>query len=439
MVASFIVAQHYKREWSLMKKSVLGIVLVSVLIFTLCTAGGLAAPAVTITYWDFISYGGDDPRGKAMAENIASFESKNPGIKVKVETVPYPQISSRLIQATATKKTPDVIRIQDMFLSLNVAAGTLAPLDAYARGHNWNDSLIPKKAVVFNKKIVAIPHDVRCPVLEYRADLLQKKGLKVPQTWDELGKTGALLSENGVSGFEMGLSRADLASNLIETFTAMLWDAGGEVFDKNGRAAFNSKAGVKVVQTLYDLMFKYKAMSKESLGDTYNSIHQGLQSGTIAMGTLGTHRVNTVRIQGGLGDRLQTAPLPGFSRNKPATTLMFYFTLAMGSYPTDKEAAWKFIDFMTSREAELRRAKAGELPIRLSTYNDPSCQGKEILMWKDYMAKHGRTFRYPEQWEQFSVMFADTMQKIMLKQSQIKPALDALAKEYNALAAQSGK
>jgi len=419
-----------------MKKSILGVILISMLLYALGTGGGLAAPSVTITYWDFIPFGGDDPRGKALADNVASFEAKNPDIKVKVETVPYPQISSRLIQAAATGKTPEVIRIQDMFLSLHVAAGTIAPLNEYARNHNWLDSLIPKSGVTFQNKIMAIPQDVRCPVLEYREDLLRKKGLKVPQTWDELGQTAAALSGDGVSGFEMGLSRSDLASNLVETFVSMLWDAGGEVFDKNGKAAFNSKAGVKVVQTLYDLMYKYKAMSQNSLSYTYNSIHQGLQSGTIAMGTLGTHRVNTIRVQSGLGDRLQTAALPGFSRSKPSPTLMFYFTLAMGNYTDDKKAAWKFIEFMTSREAELRRVKAGELPISVSTYNDPwfqSGQAKEMLMWKDYMAKRGRAFRYPEQWEQFSVMFADTIQYIMLKQAPIKPALDELAKKYNAL------
>src|SRR5690554_1833592 len=130
-----------------MKRFITGIMLAFVLILALCAGRELTAAPVTITYWDFIPYGGDDPRGKAMAENIASFEAKNPGIKVKVETVPYPQISSRLIQAAATKKTPDVIRIQDMFLSLNIAAGTIIPLDGYAKDRNWQDSLIPKNSV----------------------------------------------------------------------------------------------------------------------------------------------------------------------------------------------------------------------------------------------------------------------------------------------------
>ncbi len=398
-----------------------------------------AADAVTITYWDFISPKGDDPRGKALAENIARFEAKNPGIKVQVQVVPWQLIDTQLVQAAAAKDTPDVIRITNYFFQLHAKAGTLEPLNTYVK--NWdNDAfVVPWNDTVFDGNKIGIPYDVRTIVLEYRDDLIKQAGLKVPRTWEEVCHVAGALTKGNVVGFEMGLSKADLASNLMETFLPLVWAAGGEILDAKGKAAFNSKAGVQAVQAIYDIMHKCKGMTLASLGYGYNDVQNGLRAGTIAMGTLGTHRVATIRAQGNFGDRFLSMPLPGFSPDKPAPGYMIYFVLSMGRYSKHKEEAWKFIEFMTNREAELVRVKGGEVPSRKMTYEDPgfkSIKGidaKEMFVWRDYMVKYGHSFRHPEQWQQFMRLLADTIQPILLRQTPIEAALNQLAEKYDAL------
>jgi multiple sugar transport system substrate-binding protein len=391
---------------------------------------------VTLRYWEMLPPKADDPRSQAQMDNIASFEAKTPGVKVKWEHVPFGLTEPQLIQAAAAGDTPDVVRIYSMFLELHAKAGTIEPLDARVQGWDRSALLVPWNATVFDGKKIAIPHDVRATVLEYRDDLLKPAGVAVPRTWAELCKAAGTLTKGNVVGLEMGLSPKDLGSNLAEVFVPLVWAAGGDVLDAQGKAAFNSEAGVRALQAIYDIMHQCKGMTQASLGYGYNEVHEGLRAGTIAIGTLGSHRVATIRKQGNYGDRFRSVALPGFTPDRPAPAYINFWTLAIGRHSKQKDLAWKFIEHMTGREAELRRAKAGEVPTRKDTFQDPwfkLAEAGDMLAWRDYLERHGRSLNHPEKWQQFMRLLATTVQRIMLKETPIKPALDDLARQFNAL------
>ncbi len=398
------------------------------------------AQQVTLRYWDFIDPKLDNPRSRALAENIRRFEAANPSIKVNVEIMPWHQVAPQLIQATAAGRTPDVARVLIWDLPQLVKARTAVSLNEFT--DRWpaevrNDFLIDWNATVWNGQKMAIPYEHRVFVLWYRKDLLAAAGLEVPKTVDELIQAGKALNRGNTQGMVVGLSRASQASALAEWFYPMLWAGGGDLVDANGEPTFHREPGVRAVRVLAELVRK-EAMPQAVVAYTYEEVFQGVKAGTIAMTALGSHRVVTAREAGNLGDRLQTAWLPGYTADKPAPAHVMGWNLIIGKDSKQKEAAWKFIEHMTSREAQIITARTtGEMPTRKSAFTDPwfrSEQASELMFWKDYMEKHGRMPRYPEKYVELSQLVADAVQEVVIRNVPPQEALNKAAERYKALA-----
>ena len=56
---------------------------------------------VTLTYWDFLDPSQDNPRSKALKENLADFEAANPDINIELSVVSLGDMLNRLPQAAA--------------------------------------------------------------------------------------------------------------------------------------------------------------------------------------------------------------------------------------------------------------------------------------------------------------------------------------------------
>jgi multiple sugar transport system substrate-binding protein len=393
-----------------------------------------AGAQTTLTFWTFIDPTQDNPRSRNLAGQIERFEKSNSGIKVTAEVLPWPQVASQVVQATAAGRTPDVAIILGWDLPNLVAAGSLAPLDVFTA--QWSeeqrkDFLLSWDSTVWNGHKFAIPYEYRAPVLWYRQDLLDKIGASVPKSIDELVATGKKLSAlPNTQGMVIGLSRAAQASAFAEWFLVMLKAGGAELVNDQGEPTFNGPAGVqalKIVKRLVD----GGAMPKAVVGYTYEDVFQGVKAGTIAMTVLGSHRVKTAREEGNLGDRLRTAPVPGLKSDQPAPAHVNGWNLVIGKDSKNKEAAWKFIDFMSSPETQVITARTtGELPTRKSPYKDSfftDAGASEVRMWKEYMERYGFSPRYPQNYVEICQLIADAVQAVVIRNVDPKVALDQAA------------
>jgi multiple sugar transport system substrate-binding protein len=398
------------------------------------------AQKITLRYWDFIDPKLDNPRSRALATHIDRFEKANPNIKISPEIMPWHQVAPQIIQAAAAGRTPDVARVLIWDLPQLVKAGTAAGLNEFT--NRWpaavrNDFLIDWNATVWNGQKMGIPYEHRVFVLWYRKDLLDAARLKVPKTIDELIEAGRVLNKGNMQGVVIGLSRASQASALAEWFYPMLWAGGGDLIDANGNPVFNGEAGIRAMKVLGDLVHK-GAMPSGVVAYTYEEIFQGVKAGTIAMTGLGSHRVVTAREAGNLGEKLQTAWWPGYTRDKPAPAHVMGWLMMMGKDCKNREAAWKFIEHITSPESQIITAKTtGEMPTRKSPYNDPWFKSKdasELMFWKDYMERYGKMPRYPEKYVELSQLIADAAQEVVLHNVQPKEALDKAVQRYKELA-----
>jgi ABC-type glycerol-3-phosphate transport system substrate-binding protein len=395
-----------------------------------------AQAATEIVYWDLIKPGDGTPRGNALGKNIERFHAKYPDIRVKVETVPPTSIEPNLIQGAAAGSTPDVIRIFISNLPLHISAGSIQPLDKFAEKMDKTDWLLPwQSTLVTDGKKYALPYEYRFFGLLYRKDILQKAGVKVPTTWDEVCSAGGKINSPQVMGYGMGLSKANNAYYLLEWVEVMFAEAGGQIFGADGKIDPNNPAGLKFFHTIRDLAGKCGASGKAVVEFTYNHVDEGLKAGTIAMAGLGTYRLPGIRT-GGAGENADWAPVPTYEKGKPAPAMVTGWTLTMGKHAKNPDAAWKFMEFMTSPETQVVIAQGGESPTRKSPYNDPWFKtpgGKLLAAWGDYMSKSGRTNQYPTTWFDFGQILAESTQSIVLQGITPEKAWASLAERYNSL------
>jgi len=396
-----------------------------------------AGTKTTITFWTFLNPEAADPRSKALKATIEGFMAENPDVEVKTESIHWGKIDGLAIQAAAAGGGPDVLNVYSVQLTKHMNAKTVAPMNAYLEkwyAQNKGDYIIPLKETEYDGKVMALLWETRVWVLYYRQDLLEKAGLKPPQTLDELAKAAQKTGSDRLQGFVVGLSETQLGAAFVETFEPLLWGQGGSLLDAKGKAAFNSSAGERVMQWIADLV-RTGGMSKSAAGMNADDILSGFKAGTIGMSFQGSMRVSAAREAKDIGAQIHTVPMPGVAPGKPTPGMTAGQTLTIGANSKNREAAWRFIEYYLSPKAQLTFAKAGVLPVRKSVYNDSyfqTPQGRELIQWRDYIDKHGRVGRYPEDFAKMSELLARAAQDVVLKNVPAKQALDEAAAKYNA-------
>ena len=154
-------------------------------------------------------------------------------------------------------------------------------------------------------------------MLLYRKDRLQKAGLKVPVSWDDLQKTAvALTSAPNYYGFIPQLSKSDIGGSVV--LYPMVISAGGSFFDSKGNVTFNSDPVKQATEVLVDVIRKAggPGVFSYNINDNFNLVNSGKTSMTQdASAIVATAAAKAPEI----ADQLDAAVFP--YKNKPAALL----------------------------------------------------------------------------------------------------------------------
>ena len=128
--------------------------------------------------------------GEVAAELVAGFERENPGVRVRVEKLPWSAAHEKLLTAFAGDATPDVAQMGNTWLPEMAALGAIEPLQPFLE---TTPSINPEDHFAgiwqtnrVNGVMVGMPWYVDTRLLFYRRDLLQQVGFaKPPADWDE--------------------------------------------------------------------------------------------------------------------------------------------------------------------------------------------------------------------------------------------------------------
>jgi len=316
---------------------------------------------VTITYTNFISAGANVGN---LTTIVKAFEKANPGITVKVKTVPYASYGTALQTDLAAGSAADVFDIDGAsnYESLQ-ANGQLAELKG-VDGKVYSTALLDTYAT--GGKQYGLPTSFSDVVLYYNKDLFDAAGVAYPTsnwTWkDETAAAQKITNKaEGVWGDHQPVTYNEYYKTLVQN--------GASFLTKNGKkAAFNTPAGLEAAKWLVD-----------KSGTTMPTIAEGqgtadFDTNLFATGKLGMLHTG-IWVFGNFAKgpaNWDIAVEPGNTKSASAV-----FSNAIGVYAQSKHiaAAQKWAVYMSSsnEEVNVRLDTGWELPTiadstKLATY-----------------------------------------------------------------------
>jgi multiple sugar transport system substrate-binding protein len=331
----------------------------------------------------------------ALTPLIPEFE-KETGIKVNYEVLAEGPAFEKLL-ADLSSKTG----IYDVFMTspINnwqyVTGGWVEPLDDYINDTSktpasWDyDDFVPgivnsgrwtgePLKGVGEGKLWALPINYESYNLAYRPSLLKKYNLEVPKTYEDLGKMVTELAktnmtdDNGQKIFPI-VTRFDKYWDLTYlTLGTMLQTYGVKLIDDSGKVAIDSPESIEATKLFVQLI---KEGSPEGAGlFTWYEALQGFASGQYlfslneADGFASTYENKE---QSQVSDDVGYALTPeGPDGSRSAS--MWVWSMGMNSASKHKDAAWKFLQWTTSRDVMVKTHLAGNMnPVRQSAWEDP--------------------------------------------------------------------
>ena len=218
---------------------------------------------------------------------IKDFEKENQNVTVEVEPVAWKDQMTYIVGAIASHTEPDIINLMLETVSHYAKLGYLAPLDdlieEIGRSDFYEDILA---ANTYKGSIYAMPWDYTRAIFWYRKDLFSAKGLRPPQTWEELLESAKALTQEkeGIYGIVVPYGRNQWTAIFFESF---LWSNGGNIFDKNFNIIFNSKENAETLRYLKELCKYSPAGSSEySYEQTMNTFVVGKAAMVMYFGRL---------------------------------------------------------------------------------------------------------------------------------------------------------
>ena len=236
------------------------------------------------------------------------------------------------------------------------SAGWIVPLLKYFPKEADYEDFLPGRRAVAGYKDVAYfaPLIGGSDFLFYRRDLLEKAGLPVPRTLDELvADIKKLHSPPGVYGW---VARGQRGSGMnVWRWAPFMLAQGGQWTDKNNQPAFNSPAAVKATQP-YAELFKYGPPGAATY-DWSNAL-EAFRSGKVAFMIESTPFADWMEDS----SKSSVADKVGYARPPaPLPSAAYGHGLAISAIGAKDEctrqAAGKFIAFATGKEQEQARLR----------------------------------------------------------------------------------
>jgi multiple sugar transport system substrate-binding protein len=405
----------------------------------IASRAGAAGPQLTLRYWSFLDPASDDPRSLAQAQIIDGFTAKYPDVAIKIEVVHWSKVVPMLVTSAAAGQAPDIALVHSSRIPQAVDAGAIVPIDRFVDAlpqAAQGDFLEPIAKMRYNGHVWSLPSEHRIEgVLLYRRDLFAQAGIKSPpRTWDEMAEVAHKLQQPHVWGLVWALSRKDAAAN-VKLLQCEYWAAGGDFFNPDGTAAVNSPVGLRLATAIADLARKAKVMPDRIVGaEDSRSMMRG---GTAAILVEGTQIYDSIRAAKAVGaTNLGTAPLPVLDAGQyPPPALLAGQTLTISKDSKEPEAAWRFIEHMTSPEAQIISAKVGgNLPVRNSSFSDPwfaTPAAAELVSWRDYVLAKGRPYLVTTLSDYMADSLGLAYEEILTGRAEPKTALDQAAARFN--------
>ncbi len=296
---------------------------------------------VTITFWD--GNWNEDAFGPVKQ----AFEEKYPWITVEGEFQVDNGMSDKYTLALKNGTAPDVVACALDWITTFGNAGLLEPLDEYLAKDNIDTGNYVQGAIdasTIDGSLYGIPFRSETYVLFYNVDMLKEAGFtEPPKTWDDVLEIAAACTKDDKAGY--GICGANYG-NVSFQYITMLRCLGGDILtDDNKASALDTEAAIQAAE-LYDQLKQYAPASYLENSNVENRTL--FASGKVAMYLTGIYDAETIaEANPDLNFACAMVPTGNDSERK---TILGGWSVGISECSKNKEAAAKFVEFLTSTE-----------------------------------------------------------------------------------------
>ena len=390
---------------------------------------------VSLTFWDSTSA----LKTKLYTERIIpAYRQRRPTYTVKYESIPTGNLLQKILAVTAAGTAPELFELGDWLLPTYFGRDLLDPVPPEAFGfqslRGLVDSYLPGtlSAMQHDGKLLGLPDFAASHSLHMNNRLFREAGLDpvrdAPKTWNDVAQLNRVLTKRKdgqivQKGFEF---RYVDDRSLAVTFHHLIYQAGGEVLDHDGRPAFNSDAGVKAMD-----VWKSVTVAPSVTRNTSASPFQDFGSEQDAMSYIGPNgQAQASNINPRMKDNVTVAPLPQINPAKPATVAFAFVVVVNGRVPDDRRrVAWDFIAYALG-DPKPWLGNGALLPRKGWA---TSAEARELLRFYDVFMHDiaiGRPLARTPHFAELQGALARMIERVILNKADPKAGLDQAAAEF---------
>jgi multiple sugar transport system substrate-binding protein len=403
----------------------------SYIVAVLMLFAGCSAPSTeheTLRFWTM------GREGEVVQQLLPEFERRNPGVRVRVQQVPWSSAHEKLLTAYAGGTLPDICQLGNTWIPEFAALQALAPLDSavassriissedYFRGI-WDTNVIAGA-------LLGVPWYVDTRLLFYRSDLLKQAGIDTPPaTWDEWVRALAAIKRS--AGPERYAILLPL--NEPEPLIALGLQQSQPLLRDDGRWGHFSSAEFRQALTFYASMFQ-RDWAPALGGAQISNVWSEFGRGHFVFYISGPWNIGEFkrRLPAEQQHNWMTAPLPG--PNGAGASTAGGSSLVVFRTSRKQEAAWRLIEYLSEPETQLRfHALTGNLPPRRSAWqNEKLARDRHAQAFRDQLERVKPAPKVPE-WERIVSEMQATAEAVVRGRMGVEEATIALDRKVDAI------
>ncbi len=369
--------------------------------------------------------------GEVVQAMVAGFERGHPGVRVRVQQIPWSAAHEKLLTAYVGGAMPDVFQAGNTWLPELVALDALEPLDARiaasptVKREDYFPGILDTNVV--DGGTVGVPWYVDTRLLFYRTDLVPDP----PRTWQEWVAVMTRVKERApASSFAILLPLREWQVPVLLAF-----QQGAELLRDGDRWGNFRSAPVRDAFAFYLDLFRRGLAPKG--GDTaLANLYQDFARGWFSFIVTGPWNLGEFerRLPAELAGRWSTAALPGPDGSSPGVSLAGGASLALARRSTRKDAAWALVEYLSepARQAEFHRL-TGDLPARRTAWLAEGLPGERHAHAFRIQFEYVRSTPKIPEWERIAAKIGEYAEAAVRGDMTLDEALGTLDHDVDAM------
>lgn len=383
---------------------------------------------IVLQFWHH--YSAQSPENDTLVTVlIPRFEQENPGIKVNAVSHEWANLHDKILISAQSKTLPDVARLDSAWIPEFHAMNVLVPLDTEladfsATAGNLLESAMSTARIGGHYYGLALNTNTK--ILFYNTQAFSAANIAPPATIEEFVSAAKKLAGKNAAGQQVwGYNEPALSGWNLCPF---IWSFGGELTNPEQTIAtgyINSVRSIAAIETLAGL-YTQGAITGWNSGDI--PMTDGFGTGRYMMILEGPWKI--AELAGAYPNfKYATAPMP--AGNGGSHSVLGGEDISMFN-SAHKEAAWRFMQFMTGEFAQTEMAKCGQIPVNKTALNSDMVKKADFAPFINALSS-ARSRPTVAAWNEMDNGLTMAVTAVISGKKDAKTAMDELARQWDVL------